>query len=71
MRPTGKQTIDNPRRTFKSFPATCAPGIGFQNQCAHWWRKQFLQSGSRPKIPQVFGSRSFSSYALKSRPADF
>ena len=32
-----------------SFPATCAPGTRFRPQCEHWGRKQYLQSGSRPK----------------------
>jgi hypothetical protein len=47
-------TPDQPRRSFQSFPATRAPGIGFDNQCEHWLSKQYIQSVSRPEIPQDF-----------------
>jgi hypothetical protein len=56
--------------SFRSFPATCAPGIGFQNQCAHWWRKQFRKSVSRPEIPENFRLTQSTSYALKN-PSGF
>ena len=29
-------------------------GIGFHNQCAHWWRKLILQSARRPEIREDF-----------------
>jgi hypothetical protein len=64
------QAAVNPRRSFNSFPATCAPGIGFRNQCERWWRKQFHKSVSRPEIPENFRRMQTSSFTLKN-PRDF
>jgi len=43
----------------------------FRNQCAHWWRKHFIQSAGRPENPQIFRpAQSFPS-ALKRHEVDF
>jgi hypothetical protein len=49
----------------QSFPATCAPGTCFCNQCEHWRRKQYHKSVSRPEIPKDFRLTQSFSLALK------
>ena len=34
-------------------------GIGFQNQCEHWWRKHFPKSVSRPEIREMLAHAGF------------
>ena len=53
-----------------SFPATRAPGTVSVNQRARWFRKQYLQSVRRPKIPENF-RRTQVSHAQKSPLAGF
>jgi len=54
-----------------SFPPTCRRECRFRNQCAHWWRKHFIQSAGRPEIPQDFRPAQSLSFAMKRREADF
>ena len=44
--------------------STCNAGNVFRSQCAHWDLKKYMQSVSRPEIPQNFRlTQSF--FALK------
>jgi len=62
-------------------PGDMCAGNGFRSQCAHWRRKHFLRSGSRPEPRRGSGFRSspsgekraagFAAIALKDAQADF
>ena len=50
-------TCGKPRRSTLLVPGDMRAGHGFWNQCAHWWKKQFLKSACRPKRFGVSGER--------------
>jgi len=52
-------------------PGDSALGIGFRNQCAHWWRKQFHKSVSRPEIPENFRLAQFFFLCAQKPPGGF
>jgi len=54
-----------------SFPATCAPGTCFQNQCAHWWKKQSLQEVEPPGNSAEFQVRAVFSIHIEKPQSGF
>jgi len=62
------------KKTVRDFAALLVPGdmragSGFREHCAHWRRKQYIQSASRPELRRGTGFRS--SPAKKSRRCGF
>ena len=44
-----RRSVSHPRRSPSLVPGDMRAGNGFLCQCAHWYKKRFLQSASRPK----------------------
>ena len=65
-----RRRSSKPRR-LPIVPGDMRAGNGFHNQCAHWWRKQFLKSASRPKPKGFQASAAPRFHASKYPQGDF